>query len=83
MYLGEKTSSDRLDNDNFILVDKPFLLNDGFKKIVLDFSLIQFKEYKFNEKNKLILIPPYENIYNLKTWEKEYLEELLKKIPKE
>jgi len=83
MYLGERISPDRLGADNLILVEKPLLLKERFKEIILDFSLIKFKKYRFNEKGKLILIPPYENIYNFKPGEKEYLEELLKKIPKE
>lgn len=83
LYLGEIISPDRLEINNLILVDKPLLLNERFKETLLDFSLIKFKEYKFNEKNKLILIPPYEIIYNFKVGERGYLEELLKKIPKE
>ncbi len=82
MYLGERISPNRLEVDNLILVDKPFLFKERFKEIVLNFSLIQFKEYRFNEKNKLILNPPYDYVHNFTCGEKEYLEELLKKIPK-
>lgn len=82
MYLGKKVSPDRLDFTNFILIDKPFSWKEDFKEIHLKFSLVEFKDYRFNEKNKLILKNP-QYIIHFNASEKKYLEDLLNKIPRE
>jgi hypothetical protein len=82
LYLGEKISPDRLNKSHLVLVNKPYSFKENNKDISNSFSLIRFKDYRFNEKNKLIL----KNMHYLKNFtkgEKSYLEELLKNIPGE
>ena len=79
LYLGEKISKDRLEVNHIILVNRPYYSKEDNREIKREFSLIKFKDYRFNEKNKLILRNMH-YLKNISNGEKFYLESLLGKI---
>ncbi|MBP6857362.1 hypothetical protein KBC25_02975 [Candidatus Pacearchaeota archaeon] len=82
MYLGEKVSKKRLKTNHIILVDNSDFINQYKKKLDRNFLLIKFEKYWFDTNNKLIL-ENMDYIKNLSKGEISYLEELVKKIPKQ
>lgn len=79
MYLGEKISPDRLDVNKIILINKPYSYKEDNREFKRSFSLIKFKDYRFNERNKLILRNMH-YLKNITRGERMYLEELVQKI---
>jgi len=74
IYLGERAPRTNLKSKYLVLVNKPSI----FDKPKCNFSLIRFKDYRFNEGDKMIL----KRMNYIKPDRKHigYLEELLQKI---
>jgi len=71
IYLGRRNPKSKFKTTNLILVNK--------RRPTYSFSLMGFKDYRFDEKNNLILKNP-SYIFPFNKEEHSYLEKLLQKI---
>lgn len=79
IYLGEKTSENRLEKYHVMMINNP-CFNEKDSRIESDFSIITFGNYAFRSLYEDWVLEIKSTIEEIFTVEREYLQELYKKF---